>query len=175
MPPENTPALTTERSLTPLPACWLSDFKTLPWFVFISEHLTIRRTHTHTHGGVQLLCLASSRISLLSLCYKQIKCRHINEKLKGKKKTQTNRASHCIIIIFFFFFGFGSGSIKKRKAESLLCVVFGFSDTHSFHWKMVTGGLASARHVSCTSWRFRYQFPSKPSIFTSGSSARKPR
>lgn len=38
---------------------------------------------------------------------------------------------------------------------------------------MVTGGLASARQVSWTSWRFRYQFPSKPSIVTSGSSARK--
>lgn len=54
MPPENTPALTTERSLTPLPACWLSDFKTLPRFVFISEHLTIRHTRTQWSAATVL-------------------------------------------------------------------------------------------------------------------------
>lgn len=37
-------------------------------------------------------------------------------------------------------------------------------------WYSVAGGLASALHVSFTSIRCRYQFPSNPSMVTSGSS-----
>lgn len=43
-------------------------------------------------------------------------------------------------------------------------------DTYVLQWYSVAGGLASALHVSFTSIRCRYQFPSNPSMVTSGSS-----
>ena len=42
--------------------------------------------------------------------------------------------------------------------------------TYVVQWYSVAGGLASALHVSFTSIRCRYQFPSNPSMVTSGSS-----
>lgn len=42
--------------------------------------------------------------------------------------------------------------------------------TYVVQWYSVAGGLASALHLSFTSIRCRYQFPSNPSMVTSGSS-----
>lgn len=95
MPPENTWALTAEHSYPS--TCMLAlRLQNTPLFVFISEHLTIR--HTRWSGAT---VLGFSLISLLSLCCKQTKCRHINQKLKRKKKTKTNRANQCISLWCF--------------------------------------------------------------------------
>lgn len=64
-------------------------------------------------GGVELLCLASS---LLSLCSKQTKCRHIHQKLKRQTKTTTNRAGQ----FNFFVMLLARGSIKRNMSSSCL-------------------------------------------------------
>lgn len=54
-----------------------------------------------------------------------------------------------------------------------LCRIQRHVFTYYLHWNKEMGGLASARQVSWTFSLFKYQFPSKPSIITSGSSVEK--
>lgn len=63
------------------------------------------------------------------------------------------------------------GLLGFPVASKVPCKVTGQPHTtYVVQWYSVAGGLASALHVSLTSIRCRYQFPSNPWMVTSGSS-----